>query len=301
MRIVIIINPASGRDGRRADTGPRRVALARTLLERCRADAEVSVSRAPGHPGELAREAVARGCDRVVAWGGDGTVNDVAGPLIGTGVSLGIVPAGSGDGFARGLGLPRAPAHALAVALGSQTRTVDVGRFGGAHFLNVAGVGFDAAVARAFHERRGRGLAGYLVEGLSYPWHYRAATYEIWLDGVTLSGRQFLVAFANGPQYGNDVVLAPDANPADGELDVLAVADGPPLRQFWRARRLLIRRRSPAEGLVRRRVRRARIGGDLLVYHLDGEPGQTSGTVEISLQPSALHVAVGEPALPPRR
>jgi YegS/Rv2252/BmrU family lipid kinase len=291
MRIGLIINPVSGRAGRRPGTAARRMALARTLLEACRTSAEVSLTRGAGDATALARACVDGGCDRVIAWGGDGTVSEVAGPLVGTRVSLGIVRSGSGDGFARALGIPRDPARALAIALSAHTRAIDVGRFGGRHFLNVAGVGFDGAVAHAFHARRGRGLWGYVSGGLGGVWGYDAASYHLDLDGTLLTGRRFLVAFANGRQYGNDVVLAPDADLADGALDVLVVADGTPLQQFWRARRLLVRRRHPAEGIIRLRIQAAQVSGDSLICHLDGEPYATRGTVPVSIEPGALQVA----------
>jgi YegS/Rv2252/BmrU family lipid kinase len=291
MRIGIIINPVSGRAGRRPGTGARRIALARALLEACRTDAEVCLTRGAGDAAALAAACLDRGCDRVIAWGGDGTVSEAAGPLIGTRVPLGIVRSGSGDGFARGLAIPRDPARALAIALSTHTRAIDVGRFGGRHFLNVAGVGFDGAVAHALHARRGRGLWGYVSGGLGGVWGYHAAAYHLDLDGTILTGRRFLVTFANGRQYGNEVVLAPDADPSDGALDVLVVADGTPLQQFWRARRLLVRRRHPAEGIIRLRIRAAEVSGDRLICHLDGEPYATQGTVTVSVEPGALQVA----------
>jgi YegS/Rv2252/BmrU family lipid kinase len=292
MRIGIIINPVSGRAGRRPGTGARRSALARTLLATRRIEADVRLTRGPGHAAEIARGWLDRGYDRVIAWGGDGTVSEVARPLVGTHASLGIVRSGSGDGFARGLRIPGHPARAMAVALSARTRAIDVGRFGDRHFLNVVGIGFDGAVAHASHVRLGRGVFGYITDGLARVWRYVAADYVLDLDGVRLSGPRFLVAFANGPQYGNNVVLAPDADPGDGTLDVLVVADGTPLQQFWRARRLIVRRRHPARGLIRMRVRTARVSGDLLTCHLDGEPYETSGSVEVSLLPAALRVAV---------
>jgi YegS/Rv2252/BmrU family lipid kinase len=292
MRMGIIINPVSGRAGRRPGTAARRLALAHGLLDDSQIDAEVSLTSGPGDAAVLARAWIDRGCDRVIAWGGDGTVSDAAGPLVGTRVSLGIVRSGSGDGLARGLGIPRDPARALAIATSTHTRAIDVGRFGDRHFLNVAGIGFDAAVAQAFHASRGRGVIGYLIGALTRVWTYRPRFYHLDLEGTILTGPRFLVAFANSRQYGNDVVLAPDADPSDGMLDVLVVADGMPLQQFWRARRLLVRRRHPADGMIRLRVRTARVSGDVLVCHLDGEPYDARGSVAVSIEPAALQVAV---------
>ena len=162
--------------------------------------------------------------------------------LINSQTILGIVPGGSGDGLAHSLGLPRDVAAATLAALTGPARGVDVGYFGDRHFLNVAGAGFDAEVAARFNRRTTRGVRGYVAECLKGVWTYRCSTYDVRADEMTLAGPRFVVAFANGREYGNGLVLVPNADPTDGRLDVVAVADGSPLTQFWRARRLAWRR-----------------------------------------------------------
>jgi YegS/Rv2252/BmrU family lipid kinase len=289
--IGIIVNPVSGRRGSGASEGDRRVALARAALNRYRINAEVVVTRKSGHALELSQALVAGGAERVVAWGGDGTINEVAGPLVGTKTALGIVPAGSGDGIACSLGLPLSTDRALETALTGGTAAIDVGFLGPRHFLNIGGIGFDAAVGRAFNARQKRGGLGYLTGGLAMAFSYRCLPYELRLDDEVWSGERFVVVFANGREYGNHIVVAPDADPSDGQLDVLVVSSGPVLRQFWRARRLLVRQRSPAEGLVRTPVRTASISGDELVCHVDGEVFETSGKVDVRIVPGGIRVA----------
>src|SRR5262245_30813967 len=116
MRSAVIVNPISGRAGSRTDAARDRRQLAEHVLRAIDVDAELVVTNARGHGAELARAFVARSFDRVIAWGGDGTVNEVAGPIIGSNTALGIVPSGSGDGFAHGVGLPTDAAEALAAA-----------------------------------------------------------------------------------------------------------------------------------------------------------------------------------------
>lgn len=289
--IAFIINPVSGRRGRGTAEGERRAALARSAIERHRVDGKVAITERRHHARELCAAFVAEGVDRVVGWGGDGTINEVAGPLIGTKVALGIVPAGSGDGIASSLGLPLATDRAVDVAVSAPAGAIDVGFLGTRHFLNIGGIGFDAAVGRAFNTRAKRGGFGYLTGGLSMAFSYRCLPYELKLDDEVWSGERFIVVFANGREYGNHVVIAPDADPRDGLLDVLVVAGGPALRQFWRARRLLVRQRSPAEGMYRTRVRTASISGDPLICHVDGEVFEAGGTLEVKLVPEAIHVA----------
>jgi diacylglycerol kinase family enzyme len=249
------------------------------------------MTRGCGDASTLAAAFRDRQFDRVIAWGGDGTVVEAATPLVGTSTILGIVRAGSGDGFARGLGIPVRPAEALDLAVSASARAVDVGRFGDRLFLNVAGIGFDAAVACAFNQGRGRGLSGYLREVIRLLSRYTPVSYQMEFDGHQESGRRYLIVFCNGPEYGNGVVVAPDADMADGQLDLVSLGDGSVPVQLWRARRLIVRRRHPARGLVRRRILTARISAPELVCHVDGETCLLAGAVTVSVMPAALRVA----------
>jgi diacylglycerol kinase (ATP) len=266
MRVGIIINPVSGRHGHSVDTGPRRIDLARRLAAAAGVEADASLTHAGGHAVELARAFARRAFDVIIAWGGDGTINEVAGPLVGTRTALGIVSSGSGDGLARSLGLPRDVQRAFALAIRGPAGAIDVGFLGDRHFLNVAGVGFDAVVARAFNTRARRGFLGYLAHGLRIGVRYKPDCYQVQLGRDRLEGDRFLIAFANGREYGNGVVLAPDANIGDGWLDAVVVDRGSALRQMWRARRLAIGTRRPAEGVHRTRVQAARVSGPRLVF-----------------------------------
>src|SRR5688572_9701764 len=291
MRVGVIINPVSGRDGHRSETALRRVALARTLCDARAVDAEIVLTRGRGDATVRARQFVHDRCDRVIAWGGDGTIVEVADALIRTEVALGIVRSGSGDGFARGLGIPARPAEALDIAVSAHVRAIDVGCLGDRHFLNVAGIGFDAAVAQAFNARRQRGLVGYLTEVFRRLYAYVPASYDLEIDGVRESGPRFLIAFANGPEYGNGLAIAPDADMSDGQLDLVMLDAGGPLRQLWRARRLAVGRTRPAAGITRRRAMRARVSAGELLCHLDGESCVYRGSIEIGVDRGALKVA----------
>jgi YegS/Rv2252/BmrU family lipid kinase len=297
MRATVIINPNSGRQGRRAaETAEARVGLARRLLARGEfgaspEDVDIQLTRQRGHGADLAASAVARGLDVVVAWGGDGTINEVAGPLIGSRTALGIVPAGSGDGFARGLGLPRDGSQALRLALAAPTGAIDTGTLGSRHFLNIGGIGFDAAVAQAFDRRPRRGLTSYFLSVFREVWTYRPERYGIEFDdGATMDGRYQMLAFANCREYGNRLVLEPDADPRDGRLNAVLVDDGPAWRQLLRSRRLVFASAKPVEGVARRTATMAVVTAGRLLCHVDGEPFETSGRLEVGIRPKALLV-----------
>ena len=161
MPIAIIINPISG--GARPDQARARAEQAAAIAAARGESAEVFVTERPGHARELAKAAVARHARLVVAWGGDGTINEIASALAFEDVPLAIMPAGSGNGLARELGIDARPERALAEALGAEPRPMDIGELDGHPFVNIAGIGFDAYVAARFNEagNRRRGLAGY--------------------------------------------------------------------------------------------------------------------------------------------
>src|SRR5438105_1427782 len=157
--VAIIINPIAGGGSRGAADANAR--LAQAIADGFSVSAEVFVTDRTGHARELAKAAAGRGAELVMAWGGDGTINEVASALVGSDVALGIVPAGSGNGLARELGIDARPRIAIADALRATPRPIDVGDVEGRYFVNTAGVGFDAHVASRFAVARRRGFLGY--------------------------------------------------------------------------------------------------------------------------------------------
>lgn len=291
-RTTIIINPISGRTGSRPGETECRGRLVQQTADALGVAVDVQLTKAPGHATELARTALAEGAPVVVAMGGDGTVNEVARALIGTPVALGVVPCGSGDGLARGLSLPADRRAAVETALTGDVTRIDVGYANDHPFLNVAGVGFDAEIGRLFATRTKRGALGYILMSAKHVWTYVSAHYDVVFDHERRSGPMFLVGFANSPQYGNGAVLAPQADVQDGILDVVIVKAGSALGQMWRARRLYWRPGAPAAGMDRLRTTTARITGDRLMYHLDGEPFEAAGSITIRVERQALAVKV---------
>jgi diacylglycerol kinase (ATP) len=239
-RASVIVNPVAGPDGHRPGAGSVRAARARRALDALGVPGEVVITPGRGTAPALVRDLVARGADVVIAWGGDGTVNEVAGALIGTTTALGIVRSGSGDGLARTLGVSDDPDRAIARAVTGSVHPIDVGYLGDRHFLNVGGIGFDATVATAFNHGGRRGQLRYLLRTLQGVWTYRASRYRLQLEHEASDSTRFLVAFANGSEYGGHLVLSADADPSDGWLDAVIVDDGSAVRQLWRMRRLAL-------------------------------------------------------------
>ncbi|MFN3596301.1 MAG: diacylglycerol/lipid kinase family protein [Rubricoccaceae bacterium] len=328
MRYAFILNPAA-RSGRAAR-------LRGALAEGCRAhglDARFAETRAPGDARALAH-VLARDADVVVAVGGDGTVGEVVEGLLAPGArgtargtarraALGVVPAGTGNDFAAHFGFPQRLAGALDVLRAAQRRPLDVlrlrGTSGGAGggqawervVVNGLGLGFDAAAAAgAGRFKRLGGHLAYLASVLSLlrtwaPPPLRVAlTAEpggppcpLWL------GPTFLLELGNGSSVGGGFRLTPDADPADGRLDVCLVREVP----VWRVLRLLPRVFSgghvgaPEVTMARGACVTVEALGAPVPAHLDGEdlPGGLR-RLEASVLPAALAL-VAPPSRAPAR
>lgn len=291
MSIVAIINPISGAGADR-EAATRRTAMLRAEAASRGISIDVHLTARAGHARELAG-AAAGAANLVVVWGGDGTINEAGSALMYTDTALGVIPAGSGNGLAAVLGVPRTDREAIAVALGGRVRTIDAGHLAGRAFFNIAGVGFDARVARLFNERAAGSRGGwpYVFIGVREGCTYCATDYDLELDGEPHHLRALLVAFANGREYGMGARIAPNAELDDGLLDATVVEERPVLARFWHARHLALGTAHLAPRVTTRQVSRATIRAEgQIEYHVDGEPGLTESPVEVKVLPGALKV-----------
>jgi YegS/Rv2252/BmrU family lipid kinase len=242
--------------------------------------------------------AVREGIDTVVAWGGDGTVNEVATTLAFTPSRLGIVPTGSGNGLARGLGIPLNAVRALDVAIGNQSRTIDVGEVDGRLFVNVAGIGLDATIAHAFAVGglKRRGFRRYAEIALRESFAFRASDLTIVADGETIRTRPLLLVMANGSQFGGGAVIAPGAQLDDGKLDLIVAVERSPLLALAQAPWLFLGRATSLPGVSRRVVSDITITSSREIkYHLDGEPCVGGTIVRATIRARALRVMAPQP------
>jgi diacylglycerol kinase (ATP) len=291
--ITVIINPISG--GAPVGVARKRTELASTILSSCGEAAEVFVTERKGHARDLAHGAVNRGARLVIAWGGDGTMNEVASALVFGPTPLGLVPAGSGNGLARELGIDRRPERAITDAIGATARTIDAGELGGRLFFNIAGVGFDAHVAACLDRDASgrRGFAAYARIAARELWTYRPAGYRI--DGRVTTRRVLLVTLANSSQFGNGARIAPAARLDDGRLDFVLFEESSRLSTLLAVPRLFTGGLSGLRGASTRQIERVTIGSgseDPMTFHVDGEPVQGGTCLEGRVHPHALRVCV---------
>ena len=284
MKCLFAVN---ARSGRRRD-----VDVARIIREHC-TSAKTEFDLASCERKEDLDSIIARArrekFDAVFAVGGDGTVHEVAKRLIGTELTLGVVPMGSGNGFARHVGLPIGTKASLAVCGEGRIVTIDTATVNSTPFVGVMGLGFDAVVAHRFAERSTRGLRTYIKEGLSAFARYRPEEYEIDVDNQKTRTRAFVLAVANSSQYGNNARIAPIASLQDGVLDVIAVNNV----SMFSALPLLVRLFT---GTLRATIARGR---HIVIKreaagpaHLDGEPVMLPAQLDVRVVPSSLRVLV---------
>ncbi len=294
MAFTIIINPVSG--GARPSAGRERVALAAAIRDSRGNPGDVLVTERPGHALELARKARVDGANVIFAWGGDGTINEIATALAFGDVPLGIVPAGSGNGLALELGVDRDPKRAIAHALATAPRSIDLGELGGRLFVNIAGIGFDAHVASLFNRPGNirRGFAGYISISGRALLTYRAAPYTITTGGSRVNvARGMLVTIANSSQFGNGARIAPDARVDDGLLDLVVVDERSRTRTVCGLPRLFNGTVERMRGCSIQRIREATIeSAQPMVFHVDGEPVQAGTQISVRVHPAALRVVV---------
>ena len=287
-KIRFIINPRSGASRKR-----NLPVLIEKNLDHSQWDAETCLTEYAGHAIQLAKEAAGLGHAMVVACGGDGSVNEISSQLIGAQTVLGVVPSGSGNGFAGHLGIGRDVERAIQLLNHGKVITVDTCRMNGRHFVNLAGIGFDGVVSKRLHDSPVRGLRAYLRYSLEEAWAYRMQQLDIQVDGQKISRRCLLVEVANAPVYGYGFSIVPHATLNDGLLEVLVINAAPKWRyllESWRFLNHSFHKSNLAECYTCREV--VVTPTTPTCYHLDGEGYELTGEARFSIAPNSLRVMV---------
>lgn len=219
-KILIVANPKSG-SGRGMGYAER----ARGLLTANQASVEIRPTTARGDAEAFALEGVNGGYTCIAACGGDGTIHEVVNALAGTDVSLGILPCGRGNDFARAMGIPSSPAEAATVLVQGHTQRCDLGKVNDRYFATVVTLGFDSEVARLVYEGAVpfKGTAAYLFGVARLLRTYRGVGLRMTGDFGTINQTVLLAATGNTSTYGGGIRIAPNASPTDGALDICLV------------------------------------------------------------------------------
>lgn len=285
-KILFVVNPISG--------GKKKTAFNKQVLEVLdlkKFNPTFQQTTKPNHAYELGKKAIEEKYDAVVAVGGDGTINELGAALIGSGVPLGIIPEGSGNGLALYLGIPMNETAAIRRLNRFETVDVDCGTVNGKPFFNIAGLGFDASVSDRFANDSIRGPIGYLRSVINVLGKYKPCHYTLTIDGRKYEREAFMISVANSPQYGNNAYIAPNASVNDGVLDVCIVHKFPlyilPMMVYH-----LFNRSADQSDYVE-----IIPGKSILIerdddgpVHVDGEPLSLPGNLAIEVKPSTLKI-----------
>ena len=223
--------------------------------------------------------------------GGDGSINEVAQALIGTDKVLGILPAGSGNGFAMHLGLGRKIDKAVQILNEGKVMTIDTCLLNDRPYINLAGVGFDALIANKIKGSKLRGLWGYFKLSLQEALRFKFPRYSITIDDQLIERDCIVVEVANAPMFGYNFLIAPQAKLNDGLLDVVIIKKAAKWRylfSFWRFFSGTIQKSSLVETYVAEKVK-IKINDDTPV-HVDGEGYMVDRDLKFSLNKLSLRV-----------
>jgi YegS/Rv2252/BmrU family lipid kinase len=218
-RVCFIVNPTAGH-GRALKTWQRVEPLVKTLGEY-----GVKFTERPRHGEELARQAAAEGYDRVVAMGGDGTINEVGNGLMGTGAAMAVVPVGTGNDWVRTVGIPHDTEAAIRIVFNGRRVPMDVGlAVGYRYFFNIAGIGFDAETSRGVNDYgpvlKSFGATAHLLSVFVTLARFTGAPVKVQIDDQAFDiPRLFLMAAGITRYYGGGMKVLPDAVIDDGLFD----------------------------------------------------------------------------------
>ena len=287
MSTLFLINPGSGRKRDADET----IAIIHELYSRAGKPVEtlkIDFSKLD----QTLTEAIDSGVQSIFAVGGDGTVNAIGTRLLNKPVNFGVIPKGSGNGYARYLGFSIKTRLAITQSLDAWAIKVDTGLFNDIPFLNVAGVGLDAEVARIFSEGNSRGFGPYVRSSAEGLMGFSPRDYQLDIDGEDHYFEEVMgIAIANGSQWGYDAQISPQASITDGFLDIIIVRKFPLIKvgailsklfsgkmerskyvEVFRGKKVIIERSLPGSAQV------------------DGEPIEAGSYIAVEVKEKSLNV-----------
>lgn len=282
VRIVFIVNPISG-VGKQKGVEQK----INDLLDISKFDHKIIYTQKDKRSDIIVKEQLDN-FDVFVAIGGDGTINETAKYLINTDKVLGIIPAGSGNGFARHFNISIDIERSIKILNEYHLETIDTASINEHSFVAFAGTGFDAHVALLFSRGKKRGLWNYIKYTAKAFFTYKAEEYSIEIDNVHFKKKAFILVVANTNQYGNNAYIAPTAIANDGQLDICYIQKPSIFRSILFVYRLFnkqLTRSSYFETIKGKHVKITRINTPI---NLDGEPLFIEENIEIKINPLSL-------------
>lgn len=282
-RVVIIHNPSSGLLSVEK--------LSSEIKEKLSSfyDIEYYISQSFLDMKEYLEKAISTNPFAIIACGGDGTINTIAAKLVNSSIKLGIIPSGSGNGFAKTLGINSIETAIEKLILGN-VKNIDTLLVNNQFCCNVAGIGFDAHVAGLFAKEKKRGFWKYFKIVIT---EYRNKSYPIKIitPQTNIEKKVLLTSIANSNQWGNNVIINPNGNLTDGKFELICIE---PLH-FWEIPKVIwylyLHKINQHKKVTIIEAEEATLFLDNVPLQIDGEYiGEVSEKIIISLLPASLQI-----------
>ena len=287
-RILFIINPVSGKR-----SSKNILKEINSGIDSGKYIVDVKYSESAKHVTTLATDAVQTNTDIIVAVGGDGTINEVASCLIHSKSLLGIIPLGSGNGLARHIGIPLSVVKAIKLINEAHSMLIDTATINNKPFISIAGVGFDALIARKFATSKKRGFTTYLQYVANSFIKYKPKIYQLKINEKVIKTKALFISFANSNQFGYNAQIAPNAKLDDGMLDI-CIVQKPNLFEMPLIANLVFLKRIDKSQLVEiipaAEVTVERKKGKYV--NIDGEAVEMTKKLEIKVVPLSLKIII---------
>jgi YegS/Rv2252/BmrU family lipid kinase len=233
--------------------------------------------------------------DFFVVYGGDGSINELARELLYKDKPLGIIPGGSGNGLAKGLGIPFKTKEAIEIIKNQRIINIDAGKINNDYFFNIAGIGLDAWISRDFNERPlGRGIPPYVLYGFLNYIKMPPFLSEIHLEGEKnkIIPETLILTFSNFKEWGGNTYIAPTASPIDGKLD-LCLIEKFPLHSVINLPKLFTGKIDSFKYYQNYKINKVTVKTpNPQIYHFDGEKGKWASTFQVEALSLALKIIV---------
>lgn len=286
-----IFNPAANRSGSR-----KQLKIIKSFVQEHWEESEVRVTEKKEDISRFARESAGM-YELIVACGGDGTVNGVVNGIAGSGRTLGVIPLGSGNDFATSINLPDKTEDCLRILKQGNRKRIDLILCEGDadHWCaNTLGIGLDGlANYLAGSIKRFKGRTVYILGILRAILKFRGTDIRLEVDGETLDNRLMMITACNGPEEGGGFIIAPDADNADGWIDLLVIDKISIPRLMWYVPKFLINPGENLKGINRYKCRNVLVKSEApLAVHCDGEHLGHLNDIKLSIRSEFLEIMV---------
>ncbi len=297
-RFIYFINPISGTKGK---------IVLLELIKKTTAEKnipyEILHTNAAGDYQYLHQKIAAEKITDIIICGGDGTVNQIAGTLLGVAVNVGIIPMGSGNGLAYAAKIPKQMNKALDIVFKGHAIYIDSFYINKKFSCMLCGIGFDAQVAHDFAKQKKRGLATYIKQSSKNFITAKPYPFSLSVNGDAFTTEAFFISIANSNQFGNNFTIAPQASLHDGLLDIVIVNKMSKMRMLWNVLKQI--RKGEVRPYEDKKYHRTDIGyfqtKKLCIknthhapLHIDGDPAATAAEFEIDIIENAFRLLMPE-------